>query len=119
MTFRREAGKSSSAVRFRSPRIVSFSKRSGLVTRVRRRRPSDAHRHDHGHVREVRARRAGPDYGWVELAADADLDLVVRDRAQYVEEVARVEADGELGTRVVHGELVEAFAALGAFALEP
>ena len=51
-------------------------------------------------------------------AAHADGHLVVEDGAQHVQEVARVEANRDLGSVVLHRELVEALAALRALALD-
>ena len=49
----------------------------------------------------------------IELAAEAELDLVLVERAEHVEEVLRVEADGHARARVLDRDLVEALAALG------
>src|SRR3954468_12503593 len=123
MTFRRGAASSSSAVRLRTPRMLSRSNRSDLFTvrptRVPEERVSNSHRHDHGDVVLPRVRRCRANHRGVELAAETGFDLLVGDGAQHVEEVARVEADRQLGSRVVARELVEALAALRAFAFEP
>src|SRR5262245_54461875 len=77
---------------------------------------SDAHRHDHGDV--IRRAVWTHDDG-VELSADADLDPLLVEAAEHVEEVPRVEPDGDIRAVVVHGDLVEAFTAVGALAREP
>ena len=53
-----------------------------------------------------------PDDGRIELAAEAELHLVLVERAEHVEEVLRVEADGHVRAGVLDGDLVEALAAL-------
>ncbi len=76
----------------------------------------DAHRHDHGDVARVAARGGRLDDCRIEIAAHPDRDLVVDHGPEHVEEVARVEADRDVGAVVVDRELVEAFAALRACA---
>ena len=63
--------------------------------RERPHRRSDAHRHHDGE--ELPSAPTGLHDGRIELAAEAELDLVFVERAEHVEEVLRVEADGQFG----------------------
>src|SRR5262245_45634374 len=76
----------------------------------------DAHRHDDRLVALVVALGRGLDDRGIEIAADAEDHLVVVERAEHVEEVPGVEADHDLGARVVDADLVEAVARFGALA---
>src|SRR5277367_3977020 len=104
MTLTRGAGSKSTLARLRRSRTRRCWRSSvGMDRRRPAGAPSDPHRHDHGDVALVARLSAGAEHGGVELAGDAEDDLVVVDGGEHVEEVLGVEADGELGAVVFDG----------------
>src|SRR2546423_7245823 len=106
-TVNRGRSKRSARSTLRNCRSATDSMRNAVAITVRRRTTSDAHRHDDGFVALVVALGRGLDDRGIEIAADAEDDLFVVDRAEHVEEVPRIEPDDDFGARVVDRDLVE------------
>src|SRR5688572_15333423 len=84
--------------------ISSFATRStgpGPNSRARALgNPSNAHRHDHRKVVHPGGGLPGTDRGGIELTADAENDFLLFDRVQHLEQVVRIEPDGQILTGV-------------------
>src|SRR5258708_23386163 len=112
-TVNRERSSKFARSTLRNWRSASDSMRSaGTIWRPR----LDAHGHHDGFVALVVALARGLDHRWIEIASDAENDLLVVEGTEHVEKVLRVETDHHFGTRVVDTDLVETVARLGAFA---
>src|SRR5258708_20790659 len=111
-TVKRGSSATSARSTLRNWRSASDSMRNGATGTVL----LNAHRHDDGFVAVVVALGGGLDDRGIEIAADAEDDLFVVERAEDVEEVLRVESDDDLGSRVIDGNFVEAVARFRALA---
>src|SRR5690606_10320058 len=107
-TLKRGPGERSRSARLRKPRTRSRSTRSADM-------PLDAHRH---HDADEARRRVADrlENARIELARELQRDLVLAQRSEHVEQVARVEADRHRVARVVDVELLAALADLRALA---